>query len=373
MPVDEDVLLRAARVVSAQLRRRVEQLLGPGDDVGRGVPASPDGHACAGARPDACAQTLGRLRRARLRNAREHDGEPAVVEPRDEVELACGADEPAKRLVLMAPRDAHQHERERLVVLPCRGRESAELVVQVRLVVDAGERIAPSRLAGGREQQQPAADEQQGGDDEHEHDRPRGRLAASALDDEDEQDHEQRAGHADRGPDPHRRTALGPVRPAPDCEGGGDRRQTDQTGLELPAEIDEPARDVAVGENEVRVDAVGDPAGRDARRDEPPRERAAPRRDERRRRNRAEQDEVEDRVAEPRQARPCRSRAGDPGARATTRAARGWRRPAARRGAPGRRSGAATAERTRPARRRSRRRSRSSRHRSTTGTAPRRL
>ena len=261
---------------------------------------------------------------------------------------------------LVSPRNVHEHERERLVVLP-RGRgEPAELVVQVGLVVDAGERIAPGRLTGRRDQEQPATDEQQRSDGEDEHDRACGRLAARALDDEDEQDHEQRAGHADRGPDPQGRAALGPVRLPPDPERRGDRREADQAGLDLPAEVDQPARDVAVAEDEMRVDAVGDPAGRDTRGDEPAGERAAPRRDERRRRDRAEQDEVEHRIAEPHQR-------GAVGAEVSSRStshhqsSASARRQAARPGAPDRRSAAATAGRTRRARRGRRRRSRSSR------------
>ena len=239
--VDEDVGLRPAGVVAAQLRRGVEKLLRPGDDVGRRVAGLPNGDACRRGGPDARAQPLGGLGRIGRRDAGEDDCEAPVVEPRDEVELARGADEPAERLVLVPPGDLHQHERERLVVLP-RGRgEPAKLVVQVGLVVDAGERIAPRRLTGRRDHEHPAAEEQERRDGEDEADRLHRRLAAHALDDEDKQDHEQRAGHAGRGPDPQRRPALGPIRPPSDPEGSRDRRQADQAGLNLPAEVDEPA------------------------------------------------------------------------------------------------------------------------------------
>ena len=261
-------------MVAAELERGVEQLLRPRDDVGCGVAGPPDGDAGRGRGLDPGPQPLCGLRRTGRRGPREDDGEPAVVEPRDEVELARGADEAAERLVRVPSRHAHEHERERLPVLPRRGGEPAELVEQVRLVVDAGERVAAGRLARRGEQEHPAAYQQEGGDGEHEHDRLRGRLAARALDDEHDEDDDQRGAHARRRPDAERRPALGPVRAAADPERGGDRRKADQARLQLPADVDQAARAVVPVEDEVGVDAVGDPARDDRGRDEPAGERA---------------------------------------------------------------------------------------------------
>ena len=217
MAVDEHVLLRAAGVIAAELSGRVEQLLRPGNDVGGRVARPPDGDTGGRRGLDAGAKPLRRLRRAAgLGDPRQHDREPAVVEPRNEVELPRRPDEPAEGFVSVPPRDVHEHERERLRVLPRSRREPAELVVEVRLVVDTGERVAAGGVASRRDEQGPAAHEQKRREREDEGDRLRGRFAASTFDDEDDQDHEQRRAHAHGGPQPQRRAALGPARAAPD-------------------------------------------------------------------------------------------------------------------------------------------------------------
>ena len=297
--MDEDVGLRPARVVAAQLRGRFEQLLCPGDDVGRRVAALPDRDARRRRASGSGAKAFRGLRRSFTRGSSEHDREAAVVEPRNQVELARRPHQPAERLVGVPARNAQEHEGERLVVLARRRSEPPQLVVQVRLVVDPGERVAARRLAGGADEQYPAAQEQQRRQSEDEEDRGGGGLALGTLDDENGQDHEQRGGHARRRVDPERRAALRPVRPASDPERGRDGSEADQARLQLPAEVDQTTRDVVAVNDEIGVDAVGDATGGHARGDEPPRQRPPPRGDERRGRDRGDDDEVEHGVAEP--------------------------------------------------------------------------
>ena len=85
------------------------------------------------------------------------------------------------------------------------------MVVQVRLVVDAGQGIPPRGRTGGCEQQQPPAGGQQCCNDAHEQDRVAGERAAHTVDDEHDEHDDESRGHAHSGPHAPWRSALGPV------------------------------------------------------------------------------------------------------------------------------------------------------------------